>query len=114
SGAIVAECSGTMVSVGYNLIEQRGTVASCTVLNGSTDIHGTFPGVLDAAPLFNGGNTQTIALPPGSVAINAGDPSGCKDENGSALLTDQRGLPRIGRCDIGAVEFVLHTWLPLI
>jgi len=40
----------------------------------------------------------------GSAAINAGDPAGCKDDIGNILSADQRGAPRVGRCDIGAYE----------
>jgi CSLREA domain-containing protein len=51
----------------------------------------------------NGGPTQTIALGPGSVAINAGDNAAA-----AGLITDQRGkgFPRIvnGRVDVGAFE----------
>ncbi|WP_019508633.1 Ig-like domain-containing protein [Pleurocapsa sp. PCC 7319] len=59
--------------------------------------------LLDPAGLKdNGGPTQTIALQPGSPAINTGDDNG--------LTTDQRGtgFKRIenGRADIGALEFV--------
>jgi CSLREA domain-containing protein len=46
----------------------------------------------------NGGPTQTHALLCGSVAINAGDEINCP-------ATDQRGVAREGRCDIGAFEF---------
>lgn len=42
-----------------------------------------------------GGNTQTAPLLPGSPAINAG--SGCP-------TSDQRGLARVGVCDLGAFE----------
>jgi hypothetical protein len=53
-------------------------------------------------PLGNyGGPTQTIPLLPGSPAINAGDQTKCTD---SATL-DQRGMPRVGTCDIGAFEY---------
>jgi hypothetical protein len=47
----------------------------------------------------NGGPTWTMALLPGSPAIDAGD-------NTTAPATDQRGLPRVmrGRIDIGAFE----------
>jgi hypothetical protein len=45
----------------------------------------------------NGGPTQTLAPQSGSPAIDAGA-SGCP-------ATDQRGAPRVGVCDIGAVEF---------
>ena len=36
--------------------------------------------------------------------MNGGNPAGCKDDKGNPLPTDQRGLPRFGRCDIGAYE----------
>jgi LPXTG-site transpeptidase (sortase) family protein len=47
----------------------------------------------------NGGDTQTMTLLPGSVAINAGD-------NATCTSTDQRGVTRTlgGTCDIGAYE----------
>jgi hypothetical protein len=45
----------------------------------------------------NGGPTQTLAPQSGSPAINTGT-AGCP-------ATDQRGAPRVGQCDIGAVEF---------
>jgi hypothetical protein len=48
----------------------------------------------------------THALLPSSPAIDAGNPAGCKDQNGNLLTTDQRGIarPQGGRCDIGAFE----------
>ena len=57
----------------------------------------------------NGGPTQTIPLLIGSPAIDAGNPSGCRDSKGNLLTTDQRGLRRPDRddqtgCDIGAYE----------
>jgi hypothetical protein len=71
---------------------------------------------LRAPGLFqdNGGPKSTLALLQGSVAINGGDPAGCKDENGSPLATNQRGPPRLGPCDIGAYEIMLRVLLPLI
>ncbi len=47
----------------------------------------------------NGGSTQTLALLPGSPAINAGDNTTCP-------ATDQRGLtrPQGSHCDIGGYE----------
>lgn len=48
------------------------------------------------APLGNyGGETLTHALLPGSPALNVG---------GSCIITDQRGVARIGICDSGAFE----------
>ena len=54
----------------------------------------------------NGGPTRTMALLPGSAAIDAGGNNLAIDANGQALLTDQRGQPRItnGTVDIGAYE----------
>jgi hypothetical protein len=67
----------------------------------------------------NGGPTLTVALLPGSDAIDAADPTyGCVNFN-SLLTTDQRGAPRIAgeRCDVGAYEFVPlvpRVFIPLI
>jgi hypothetical protein len=57
----------------------------------------------------NGGPTETMALLPGSPAIDSGNPSGCRDANGDLLKADQRGEPRpnkedSGACDRGAYE----------
>ncbi len=49
----------------------------------------------------------------GYSAIDAGNPGGCKDKNGSNLSADQRDYPRpvdgdgdnTATCDIGAFEF---------
>ena len=55
----------------------------------------------------NGGPTQTIALLPGSPAIDAGNNALAVDANGNPLFTDQVGNARIsnGTVDIGAFEF---------
>jgi len=61
-----------------------------------------------------GGDTWTHALLYPSEAIDHGDPATCP-------VTDQRGFPRYGPCDIGAFEFAPCTpvtsasfsWLPL-
>ena len=55
----------------------------------------------------NGGSTQTMALLPGSPAIDAGSNALAVDANGNSLTTDQRGtgFPRIlgHSVDIGAI-----------
>jgi CSLREA domain-containing protein len=55
----------------------------------------------------NGGTTFTHALKSGNPAIDSGNPAGCTDHDGAAILTDQRGhnRPSSARCDIGAFEF---------
>lgn len=51
---------------------------------------------LDNAVRDNGGVVPTLAILAGSAAIDAG--AGC-------TTTDQRGIARVGTCDIGAFEF---------
>jgi len=90
------DVSGTVISLGSNLVGQT---------NGSTgwvgtDLTGTTASPLDPllAPLGNyGGPTQTMALRPGSPAIDAG-------KSTAPPRTDQRGLNRLGSVDIGAFE----------
>lgn len=71
----------------------------------------------------NGGPTQTVALLPGSSAIDAPVPNPdnppCVDWNGIALATDQRGGARVvgTTCDVGAYEFGAQApwvWVPLV
>ena len=100
-------------SLGYNLIE---TTTNCTISGLiSGNVTGQDPKL---GPLQNnGGSTPTRALLPGSPAIDAGHPSGCINDLGTALTIDQRGWRRpIGpRCDIGAVEYSPYAIdLPLI
>ena len=100
SGA--SDLEGRPVSGTYNLI---GTGGSGGLVNG---VGNNQVGVANAllAPLANyGGPTQTMALLPGSLAIDTGTSTG-------APGTDQRGLGRVGLTDIGAFEsqgFTLAT-----
>ena len=99
-----SDLGGLTVSVsGFcNLI---GLGGSGGFVNG---VNGNQVGVANAllTPLANyGGPTQTMALLPGSPAIDAGTSTG-------APSTDQRGLGRVGSTDIGAFEsqgFTLAT-----
>jgi CSLREA domain-containing protein len=94
------DCSGTIVSEGYNLIE---TQTGCTITGDTTtNILGQDP-MLDVLG-GNGGGTQTHALLAGSPAINAANPGGCLDGHNTLLTTDQRAYRRNGTCDIGAFE----------
>lgn len=105
-------CSGTITSLGNNLIQSS---AECSI-NGD---------YIHWAPLIgplqdNGGPTLTHALNKRSPAIDAGD---CTDSTGVKVTLDQRGelRPQRGGCDIGAYEFpytstftISDTSLPLI
>lgn len=57
---------------------------------------------------ISGGATLTHALLENSPAIDAGNPGGCRDQDGNLLTTDQRGSARpaggSSLCDIGAYE----------
>lgn len=97
-----ADCAGTIISGGNNLIT---SVTGCTI-NGDTtgNITGEAP---DLAPLAdNGGVGKTHALLTGSPAIDAG--------GNDCLANDQLGTARpIGSaCDIGAVEGAEGTAVP--
>lgn len=90
-------------SDGYNLTSD----SSCNFASAG-DLNNTDP---QLGPLQkNGGPTQTMALPPGSPAVNAGNPNGCTDGRDHLLKTDQRGEPRPDpgdtgvSCDVGAYE----------
>ncbi len=103
------DCSGTITSAGYNLIEK---VATCTIAGDTTgNITSQDPNL--GALADNGGPTHTHALQSGSLAIDAGNPAGCTDTDGNALTTDQRGESRLeavsGTCDIGAYEISQYT-----
>jgi CSLREA domain-containing protein len=102
------DCSGTISSLGHNLIEDT---TDCVVSGISTgNLHGVNP-VLGSLQ-NNGGQTFTHALLAGSPAIDAGDQGGCLDHNNALLTTDQRGYARpidgdgngTVRCDMGAFE----------
>jgi hypothetical protein len=96
--------SGSTVSGSYNLIGTGGSGGLTDGQDGNIIL--TSPGGLGLGLLgSNGGPTQTMALLPGSPALEAGS----IDFIPSDVTTDQRGsdYPRIvnGTVDIGAVEF---------
>lgn len=107
------DCSGGVVSTGYSFLRIGD---GCLVFDGGPDNQaGGIATPLDlmlALPLTNnGGPAQTVALNPGSPAIDGGD-KGCE----AAPATDQRGYSRLAQdgnldsgvdgdpCDIGAFE----------
>ena len=93
--------SGTLIDAGANLSsDARGNFTSASSLNNTDPKLG---------PLAdNGGLTKTMALLPGSPAIDAGDDT-------SAPLTDQRGVsrPQGAHTDIGAFELAVQAGIRL-
>ena len=98
AGSTGRPCSGAILDGGHNL-QFPGT--SCGETIQSLD-----PKLDPAGLTDNGGATQTIALLPGSPAINAGDPEVCANPPVNGV--DQRGFVRPGsghtQCSIGAYE----------
>jgi hypothetical protein len=106
------DISGVLISGGYNLFTN---VAGVTGLNMKTDKHVTVADLkLDSVLRNNGGPTQTLALLPGSPAIDTLPLQACHVTFANAfgqtetITTDQRGAPRPdaseNACDIGAYE----------
>ena len=106
------DIEGVLISGGYNLIEN---LAGVTGLNASTDKQVTLT-ELGISPTLdnNGGPTQTLALLPGSSAIDAVPLQACSitithpSGYNVTITIDQRGHPRPdgseNACDIGAYE----------
>jgi len=102
-----------VIATNFNLFGTNGNAGITGFTPGPTDITPSVSLAQIIGPLQNnGGPTQTHALVAGSPAIDAGNPNGCLDSTGTALQTDQRGLPRVfdgngnaqAVCDIGAFE----------
>jgi hypothetical protein len=109
---VLTDCTGPLTSLGYNGI-LNPLLAFCSVTATTGDLFSNAG--LTVAPLaYNGGPTQTNALPSGSLAVDAADNSVCS-------ATDQRGFKRpvFGgvalRCDIGAFElYRFRLSLPVV
>jgi CSLREA domain-containing protein len=96
------DCSGTLTSGGYNLIE---SLEGCTIAGVTTgNITGKNPQLFPLAD--NGGPTPTHALRKGSDAVDAGNPATPGSGGSACETTDQRGTkrPQGPRCDIGSFE----------
>ncbi len=106
------DCSGSLTSHGYNLIQNT---TNCTLVG---DLTGVFINVnpLLGALKDNGGSTRTHMLLPGSPAIDAGNPAASDGAGYHCQPIDQRGHPRpIGlHCDIGAYEAGYALYLPAL
>ena len=92
SGSVIGNPVGGDNCAGPGIADGGGNLAD----DGSCDsVPGTLTG-LDSTLTSNGGPTPTHALLADSTAIDAA--------NACGLVTDQRGLARVGSCDSGAFE----------
>ncbi len=93
-----SNCLGIVTDAGHNISSDN----SCAFTNVGS-LNNTDPMIGPLAD--NGGPTLTMALLPGSPAIDAGDDT-------AAPPTDQRGFPRPfgAASDIGACEYTPPTW----
>ncbi len=115
AGAGIDSCSaqgGGTLNAGADNLAIDGTCASATVVTSDQLVLGPLQD--------NGGSTPTLALLPGSVAVDAGDDAVCAALVGApgygAGGKDQRGLARpLGEhCDVGAVEQLpVRLYIPL-
>jgi hypothetical protein len=99
------DCAGT-ISADSHTLASDGSCGGATVKSSAE---------INLGPLANnGGATQTMALLPGSAAIEAGDDGVCAAAPVNNL--DQRGLarPQGAHCDIGAFEVVVDQTPPQI
>lgn len=101
------DCSGSLQSGGFNLIENP---VGCKILGNTTGNLSAVSAALGKLALNDGPN-RTQALGAGSAAIDAGNPAKPGGPDGSCLVADQRGVRRpqagrgdVPRCDIGAFE----------
>jgi hypothetical protein len=95
-----ADCSGsgTIASKGNNIV---GSLGNCSFIAQGSDLMGD-PGLGDFTDDGTSGNGHFPLLNT-SPAIDAGNNAVCLSD--PDLVTDQIGNPRIGICDIGAIEF---------
>jgi CSLREA domain-containing protein len=114
----VRNAAGGVVNA-KNTIIANNTPINCSVAltsqgNNLSNTAGCFAAVADivaAAPLLsplasNGGLVQTVALLPGSPAIDAGAAAGCPATDARGVTRPFAGLPPAAAvCDIGAFEF---------
>jgi hypothetical protein len=122
TGGTGPDVKGSFTSQGHNLIgtlgDSTGFDATCLTSQDKCDILGVPDPML--GPLqFNGGQTLTRELLPGSPAIDAGDDcvteaTRCGDLNLPQLTTDQRGagFPRKVNTHVDIGAFELQSSLP--
>jgi hypothetical protein len=102
-GGEAPDCDGTLNSLGYNVISDT---TGCTIGGSLTGVISN-TGTTGVHPLVEDRGTFVHPLVENSIAQDAGTDAGCPTD-------DQRGVLRVGTCDIGAFERVLWAYQPLI
>lgn len=104
AGNCEASIPASIISQDHNISDD--TTCAIFLIRDNDFAPHTDPG-LDTALKDNGGPTQTVALLPGSVAVDAIQPADC------AVEADQRGIsrPQGKGCDIGAYEATPHFYI---
>jgi predicted outer membrane repeat protein len=105
-------CNGNGIGQSTDIVSGGGNIESPTNdcnLTAPSDLVNVSAAELKLGTLQNnGGPTSTMALLPGSVAIDRVPEAMCVDAEGLPLTTDQRGKPRPetggDSCDVGAFE----------
>jgi CSLREA domain-containing protein/MYXO-CTERM domain-containing protein len=104
---VAGSTSGGNCADGGSFVDDGGNLedgSSCGFSTDNGSLPDTQPGLDPGGLKDNGGPTRTIALLPGSAAIDAADDENCADE--LVAGADQRGVarPQLLACDIGAFE----------
>jgi hypothetical protein len=111
-----ADWGGGIYNVSWGTLDYFNTIVANSILGDDvvnldhSSSKNNWVGTLSLGPLAdNGGPTQTMALPDGSPAIDAGDDATCAS-------ADQRGVtrPQGSHCDIGAYEYQGDTTAPAV
>jgi hypothetical protein len=94
------DCRGFITTLGNNLI---GDSTGCDINLKPSDLTGD-PGLGSLVEMGEDDQPGKVfySVLPGSLVINRGDPTACP-------VKDQLGNPRVGTCDIGAIEFQERT-----
>jgi hypothetical protein len=111
-----ASCVGPITDAGYNISDD--TTCGFAKTGSANNGDGVDPLLSPRELANNGGPTETIALLPGSPAIDAIPLAHCTDQASppNPIITDQRLFPRPDRqehgCDIGAYEVQDFPFIP--
>lgn len=100
---------GSVTDGGHNLEDTTPSQCAFSSATPSDDLVGVDPDFATTSPVDNGGQTDTLALPSSSPAVDYVPVADCTDASGQPLTVDERGTHRPdvegSNCDIGAYEY---------